>query len=118
MPRLRRYVLIALALQLVMVVAGQKFATVLGLSGLFGMGIPLVVAWFYAARQSLGLKDASVGGMAIGAVGAAVGLVLAISLTGGSWGLLPLGILASTFTGWLGAVVGSMLKGRKENAPD
>ena len=41
MPRLRRYVLIALALQLVMVVAGQKFATVLGLSGLFGMGIPL-----------------------------------------------------------------------------
>ncbi len=114
MPRLRRYVLIALVLQLVMVLAGQRFATVLGLSGLFGMGIPLVVAWFYAARQSLSLKDASVGGMLIGVVGAAIGLVLAISLNGGSWSLLPLGTVASTFTGWLGAFLGWMLKGRKE----
>ena len=117
MPRLRSYVLIALALQLVMVLAGQRFATILGLSGLFGMGIPLIVGWFYAARQSLSLKDASAGGVLIGVVGAAVGLVVAISLNGGSWSLLPLGTLASTFTGWLGAVLGSMLKSRTEHAP-
>jgi hypothetical protein len=118
MPRHRKYLLIALALQLVMVLAGQVSDTILGLSGLFGMGIPLVVAWFYAARRALTLKDASAGGMAIGAVGAAVGLVLAISLTGGSWGLLPLGTLASTFTGWLGAFLGWLLKGRKAHAPE
>ena len=118
MPRHRKYLLIALALQLVMVLAGQRFATILGLSGLLGMGIPLVVGWFYAARQSLSLTDASVGGMLIGAVGAAVALVVAISLTGGSWSLLPLGTLASTFTGWLGAVLGSMFKSRMEHAPE
>ena len=118
MPRHRKYILIALALQLVMVLVGQVSDTILGLSGLFGMGIPLVVAWFYAARQALSLKDASAGGMLIGAVGAAVGLVVAISLNGGSWSLLPLGTVASTFTGWLGAFLGWMLKDRKEHAPE
>ncbi len=115
MPRHRKYILIALALQLVMVLAGQVSDTILGLSGLFGMGIPLVVAWFYAARKTLSLKDASTGGVLIGAVGAAVGLVVAISLNGGSWSLLPLGTLASTLTGWLGAFLGWMLKSRKES---
>lgn len=118
MPRHRKYLLIALALQLVMVLAGQVSDAILGLSGLFGMGIPLVVGWFYAARRALSLKDASVAGMLIGAVGAAVGLLLAISLNGGSWSLLPLGTLASTFTGWLGAFLGWMLKGRKAHAPE
>ncbi len=110
--------LVALALQLLMVLAGQVSDTILDLSGVFGMGIPLVVAWFYAVRRALTLKDASAGGMLIGAVGAAVGLVVAILLNGGSWSLLPLGTVASTFTGWLGAFLGWMLKGRKEHAPE
>jgi len=113
MPRQLRYVLIALVLQLAMVLLGQVSGIVLDLSGVFGMGIPLVVGWFYAVRRALNLKDASVGGALIGAVGAAIGLVLAISLSNGDWSLLPLGTVASTFTGWLGAFLGWMLKGRK-----
>ena len=118
MPRQRRYILIALSLQLLMVLVGQASEPVLRLSGVFGMGIPLVVAWLYAVRRGLSLKDATVGGLLIGAVGAAVGLVVAIPLSGSPWLLLPLGTLASTFTGWLGAFVGWMLKGRKEHVPE
>lgn len=113
MPRQRRYILIALVLQLAMVMLGQVSELVLALSGWFGMGIPLVVGWLYAVRRALTLKDASSGGLLIGAVGAAIALVPAIALGGGSWSLLPLGTLASTFTGWLGALLGWMLKGRK-----
>ena len=115
MSRLRRYVLIALLLQLAMVLLGQASNQVLGLSGVFWMGIPLVVGWLYAVRRPLSLKDASVGGLLIGAIGAALGLMVAIPLTGDSWSLLPLGTLASTFTGWLGAFVGWLLKGRKSH---
>jgi len=113
MPRQRRYILLALVLQLAMVLLGQVSSFVLAMSGLFGMGIPLVVGWLYAVRRALTLKDASVGGLLIGAVGAALGLVVAIPLAGDSWGLLPLGTVASSFTGWLGAFLGWMLKGRR-----
>ena len=113
MPRQRRYVLIALLLQVAMVLLGQVSDLVLSLSGVFGMGIPLVVGWLYAVRRALTLKDASTGGLLIGAVGAAVGLLLAIPLSGDSWSLLPLGTIASTFTGWLGAFLGWTIKGRK-----
>jgi len=112
MSRRLRYILIALVLQVAMVLVGQLWSPILGLSGVFGMGIPLVVGWFYAVRRGLSLKDASVGGLLIGAVGAALGLLLAIPLTGDSWTLLPLGTLASTATGWLGAFLGWTLKGR------
>jgi hypothetical protein len=97
-----------------MVLLGQVSKLVLALSGWFGMGIPLVVGWLYAVRRGLSLKDASVGGLLIGAVGAAIGLGLAIPLTGGDWSLLPLGTVASSFTGWLGAFLGWTIKGRKE----
>jgi len=115
MPRQRRYTLIALALQVAMVLLGQVSDTVLELSGVFGMGIPLIVGWLYAARRGLSLKEASIGGFMIGAVGAAVGLIVAIPLNGDSWGLLPLGTLASAFTGWLGAIVGRMAKVRRRS---
>lgn len=113
MPRQRRYVLIALALQLAMVLVGQVSTSVLALSGWFGMGIPLVVGWLYSVRRGLTLKEASVGGVLIGAVGAAIALVPAIAFAGGPWSLLPLGTLASTATGWLGAFLGWTIKARK-----
>lgn len=116
MPRRRRYVLIALALQVAMVLLGQVSDTVLSLSGVFGMGIPLVVGWFYSVREVLSLRAASTGGLLIGSVGAAIGLALAIQFNAVTWSLLPLGTLASSFTGWLGAVVGWTLKGRKNQA--
>ena len=114
MPRQRRYVIIALVLQLAMVLLGQVSELVLSLSGWFGMGIPLVVGWFYSVRRGLSLKEASVGGLLIGAVGAAIGLCVAIPLTGGDWSLLFLGTLASSFTGGLGAFLGWMIKGRTD----
>ena len=116
MPRQRRYVIIALVLQLAMVLLGQVSELVLALSGWFGMGIPLVVGWLYAVRRGLSLRDASVGGLLIGAVGAAIGLCVAIPLTGGDWSLLPLGTLASSFAGLLGAFLGRTLKVGKEPA--
>jgi len=118
MPRQRKYILNALALQLLMVLVGQVSEPVLRLSGVFGMGIPLVVGWLYTVRRGLSFKSASVGGILIGAVGAAIGLVVAIALNGGSWLLLPLGTIASTFTGWLGAFLGWMLKGRRKSVPE
>jgi hypothetical protein len=118
MPRQRKYILIALALQLLMVLLGQISEPVLRLSGVFGMGIPLVVGWLYSVRRGLSLKDATVGGLLIGAVGAAVGLVVAIALSGSPWLLLPLGTIASTFTGWLGSFLGWILKGRKGSVPE
>ena len=116
MTRQRRYITIALVLQLAMVLLGQVSEPVLGLSGLFGMGIPLVVGWFYSVRRDLSLKDATGGGLLIGAVGAAIGLVLAVILNGGPWSLLPLGTAASALTGWLGSFLGWTLKNRKEPA--
>jgi hypothetical protein len=113
MSRLHRYVTVALVLQVAMVLVGQTSSRVLGMSGVFGMGIPLVVGWLYTARRGLTLKEASTGGMWIGAVGAAVGLLVAIPLNGDPWSLLPLGTLASTATGWLGAFLGWTLKARR-----
>ncbi|MBT8477969.1 MAG: hypothetical protein KJO06_03565 [Gemmatimonadetes bacterium] len=118
MTRQRRYVLIALILQLAMVLTSQASSAVANLSGLFGMGIPLVVGWFYAVRRGLSLKEASTGGVLIGAVGAAIGLVVAIALGGGSWSLLPLGTAASTFTGWLGAFLGWTVKGGRKTGAE
>lgn len=115
MSRQRRYVLIAVVLQLAMVLSGQASDRILALSGVFGMGIPLVVGWLYGVRRPLTLKEASTGGILIGAVGAAIGLLVAIPLTGDTWGLLPLGTLASAFTGWLGAFVGWLLSGRRSH---
>lgn len=116
MSRQPRYVLIALALQLLMVLAGTVSQIVLQVSGLFGMGIPLVVGWLYAVRRGLGLAEASRGGLLIGAVGAVVALPVAILLGDHSWSLLPLGTLASAGTGWLGSFLGWMINGRKAQA--
>jgi len=116
MSRQRRYVLIALVLQLLMVLVGSFSTPVLRMSGLFGMGIPLVVGWLYSVRRGLSLQEASRGGLLIGAVGAAAGLLVAIVLGDHAWSLLPLGTLASAGTGWLGAFLGWALKGRRPEA--
>jgi hypothetical protein len=110
MSRRWRYVLIALVLQLLMVLVGAVFSFGLPLAGLFGMGIPLIAGWLYSVRQGLSFGGASFGGILIGAVGAVVALIVAIPLHGYAWKLLPLGFVASSFTGWLGAFVGWLLQ--------
>ena len=110
MSRLRKYVLIALVLQLVQVVAGQFLDVFATLAGVSGMGIPLIVGWLYAVRQGLSLKEAAKGGVLIGAVGAVVGLILAAALGAVEWSFIPLGTLASAATGLIGAALGRLLK--------
>jgi hypothetical protein len=112
MPRLRKYIMIAVSLQLLTVAIGLLISPVWEVSGLFGMGIPLVVAWLYAVRQNLSLKEW------IGAVSAAAALLIAIPLSGNPWALLPLGTVASAATGWLGAFLGWALPGQKERRED
>lgn len=116
MPRQRKYVLIALGLQLVQVVAGRMWPAVASFAGVLGMGIPLVVGWLYAARVRFSLKEAATGGALIGAVGALVGLIVAALLGSVGWSFIPLGTLASTATGLVGALLGWTVKGRKETA--
>jgi hypothetical protein len=118
MPRLRKYIMIAVSLQLLTVAIGLLISPVWEVSGLFGMGIPLVVAWLYAVRQNLSLKESSAGGLWIGAVSAAAALLIAIPLSGNPWALLPLGTVASAATGWLGAFLGWALPGQKERRED
>jgi uncharacterized membrane protein YfcA len=112
MERMRKYVLVALVLQLLMVVTGHFSELVRNLSGVFGTGIPLIVGWLYAARRSMRFGDASGGGLAIGAVGAAVGILLAVVLGDQRWSLLGVGTVSSAFTGWLGAALAWAVKGR------
>lgn len=110
MPRQRKYVLIALVLQLVQVVAGQFSTLFASLAGLSGMGIPLVVGWLYSVGQGLSPKKAATGGMLIGLVGALAGLILAAALGAVEWSFIPLGTVASTVTGMVGALLGALLK--------
>ena len=117
MPRQRKYVLIALVLQLVQVVAGYFSRPIANLAGVWGMGIPLVVGWLYAVRQGLTPKDAATGGLLIGAVGAVAGLALAALLGNVESSFIPLGTLASAATGLIGALLGSLLKSRNKEPP-
>ena len=73
---MQRFVLIAAVLQVVMVIAGHYNEFVLlNLSALLGMGIPLVVAFFYG-RVADSMKSAVWGGAIIGFVGAFLGIGL------------------------------------------
>jgi uncharacterized membrane protein YfcA len=112
MPRLRKYVLVALVLQLVQVIAGHYSGVVSDLSGLLGMGIPLVAGWLYSVRRGLSTKQAATGGLLIGAVGAFAGLILAAVLGEADWILISLGTVASAATGMIGSLLGSLLKTR------
>jgi uncharacterized membrane protein YfcA len=107
-----------MVLQLFLVMAAHFSDAVMRTSGLFGAGIPLVVAWLYAGRRELSFGDSSAGGLAIGAVGAFAGILFAILLRDQTWPLLALGTAASAAAGWLGATVAWIIRGKKRKAAD
>ncbi len=118
MQRMRKYTLIALVLQLVMALIGHFSDEVMLLwAQAIGPGIPLVVGWLYSVRRGLSFRQASAGGMAIGAVGAFAGILLAILLGDAPWSLLWIGTVMAGVTGFLGGVVGWWAPGRKGGTP-
>ncbi len=107
-----RFVWIALALQLAMVVAGHYVDAVLLLSGPLGVGIPFLVALWYGALRPTSMGEAAKGGFLIGIVGATLGVLVAILLGDQPWLLMTFAPLSSAVTGTLGAIIGMVAAGR------
>jgi hypothetical protein len=106
---MQKFVIIAAVLQIAMVVTGHYNEFVLmNLSAVLGIGIPLVVAFFYG-RDAEGAKDGAIGGVVIGFVGAFLGIGLAIAMGDQMLMLLTFGPLSSAVTGAIGGAVGFKL---------
>ena len=114
---MKGYVILAALLQIVMVIAGHfNDFVLLNLSALLGVGIPLVVAFFYG-RGVDSAKSGAWGGVVIGFVGAALGIGLAILLGDQTLALLGFGPPSSAVTGAIGGALGAALGGRSVSAP-
>lgn len=110
---MKTYVVVAAILQVVMVVTGHFNDFVLvNLSAVLGVGIPLVVAFFYG-KEAGGAKAAAKGGLSIGFVGALLGIGLAILMGDQSPALLAFGPLSSAITGAMGGALGATVLGSK-----
>lgn len=109
---MKRYVWIALILQVLMVVAGHFSEAVLNLSAILGTGIPFIVALWYGAAEKPGYGAGAKGGFVIGIVGAVVGVLVAILMDDQPWSLLAFAPLSSGVTGILGGVIGALVGDR------
>jgi len=109
---MQRFIFLAAILQIVMVLVGHyNDFVLLNLSAILGVGIPLVVAVFYGRRVDK-LKTAILGGVAIGFVGAFLGIGLAIVLGDQTAMLLSFGPASSAVTGLIGSSIGFKMGGR------
>lgn len=106
-------IVLGIVLQVAMVLAGHWNATVLGLSAVLGVGIPLVLGAVYGASGPTSAKDAMAGGFLIGLVGAVLGVLLAILLGDALWSLLTFAPLSSAVAGLLGAIALYAIMGKK-----
>ncbi len=108
---MQRYVILAAILQVVMVVVGHyNDFVLLSLSAALGVGIPLVVAFFFG-RGVATAKAGALGGVVIGFVGAFLGIGLAILLKDQTLMLLSFGPVSSAVTGAIGGAIGSKMGG-------
>jgi len=112
---MKRFVVIALVLQVLMVVAGHYSTAVLNLSAILGVGIPLVVGLWYGLSEKPGTGDGAKGGFVIGLVGAVVGVLVAILMGDQPWSLMTFAPLSSGVTGLLGGVVGALVGGSRSD---
>lgn len=101
-----RFVWMGVVLQVVMVLVGHVNEFVLNLSGVLGTGIPFALGVAYGLTTDVGFGQASRAGLAIGAVGAVIGVLVAILLRDANWMLLTFAPIASALMGGLGALVG------------
>jgi len=111
-----KYVIIALVLQILMVLGGHFNQTILSLSAVLGVGIPLVIGAWFGTSAALDYKAAAGGGLMIGLVGAVVGILIAIMLGDAQWVLLAFGPLSSAVTGVLGALIGFTVGRSKQSS--
>lgn len=108
---MKPFIVVAALLQIFMVVMGHfNDFVLLKLSAVLGVGIPLVVAFLYG-RGTGGGKQGATGGLAIGFVGALLGIGLAILLGDQAPALLLFGPLSSAVTGAMGGALGAALIG-------
>ena len=98
------YIVVGIVLQVAMVVSGHYSEAVINLSAVLGVGIPLLVGAVFGATRAASFKDASLGGFAIGIVGAFIGILLAILMGDQEWMLLTFGPISSAVTGMIGAL--------------
>jgi len=100
------FVVIGIVLQLLMVVAGHFFESVLNLSGILGTAIPFVLGIWYGASRRPGYGRCAWGGFVIGVVGAFIGVVAAMLMKDQTWILLTFAPLSSGVTGAVGGLLG------------
>jgi hypothetical protein len=105
--------LVGTLLQVAMVVAGHSNPAIKGLFAVGGMGLSLVAGVLYARLARATAKgNASVGGLAAGAICAFLGILVSHLLGDVPASLLALGTLSSAVTGALGGLLGAVSLGR------
>ncbi len=102
--RLILALLVGIALQVAMVVAGHSNAAVRDGFALGGMGISALAGWL-AARDSIGWAGALTVGAITGGICALIGIGVSVVLGDVPESLLLLGTLASVVTGLIGGAV-------------
>ena len=112
---MKRFVVIALVLQVLMVIAGHYNTAVLNLSAILGVGIPFVIGLWYGLSEKPGSGGGAKGGFVIGILGAAVGVLIAILLGDATWTLMTFAPLSSGVTGSLGGVIGALVAGTRSD---
>ncbi len=110
-----RFVVIGIVLQTVMVVSGHYVEAVIDLSALLGVGIPFVLGIWFGATGPRRFKEAAVGGLVIGILGAALGVLVAILMGDQTWMLMTFAPLSSGVTGMIGGLIGVAMGGRARN---
>ena len=114
MSHLKKFLIVSIVLQVAMVVAGHFSMEFRNLSPIFGMGIPVIVGWWYGATAASNNKAALTNGFLIGFIGAFLGVLLAVLLKhGGGLAFLLLAPLSSGVTGLIGGILGYKLGGKK-----
>jgi len=105
--------LVGTLLQVAMVVAGHSNPAIKGLFAVGGMGLSLVAGVLYARLARATAKgNASVGGLAAGAICAFLGILVSHLLGDVPASLLALGTLSSAVTGAIGGLLGARSLGR------
>ena len=106
MSQIIRATAIGTAAQIAMVVAGHFVPAVAELFAIGGMGISAVAGWAAMRGQTASLGGAAGQGAIAGAVCAAIGIAVSVTLGDVPTSLLALGTGSSAVTGLIGGVIG------------
>jgi len=109
--------LVGSLLQVAMVVAGHRSPAVSALFAVGGMSLSLLAGALYAwLARPVPMRGALLGGLAAGAIGAFVGILVSHLLGDVPASLLALGTSSSAVTGLIGGALGALAFGRRASA--